>query len=124
MDGFDYSQGKFWLDLLQLAGLVLLGLYTHITQRSKANAQAISSLDQEAQERLETVREHVTSIERRVDVLENRQAQAPTHGDLAILHKRVTNATETMERLAGEFQATNRQLGLIHEHLLNDKRGD
>ncbi|MDR5857937.1 DUF2730 family protein [Halomonas eurihalina] len=113
MDGFDYSQGKFWIDLLQLVGLVALGIYTHITHRSKANSQAI-----------EEVRNHVISIERRVDVLENRQAQAPTHGDLAILHKRVTNATETMERLAGEFQATNRQLGLIHEHLLNDKRGD
>lgn len=106
MEAIDYSAAKFYLQLLQLAGLVALGIYTHLTQRGKANTDSI------------------TLLERRVDVLENQLAQAPTHRDLAILHKRVTNAAETMERLAGEFQAANRQLGLIHEHLLNDKRGN
>ncbi|SDK31473.1 DUF2730 family protein [Billgrantia gudaonensis] len=124
IEAIDWNAARFFFDITQLIGLVLLGVYTHITQRSKANSQAITSLDREAQKRLEEVRNHIVSIERRVDVVENQIGQAPTHHDLAILHKRVTQAASQMESLAGEFRATNRQLGLIHEHLLNDKRGD
>jgi|SRR5690554_1947360 len=124
MEGVDYSQARFWMDALQLAGLVALGIYTHITQRSKANATAITTLGERTQDRMEMTGQRVDGLERRISVMESQLTQAPTHQDLAILHKRVTKAAEQMENLSGEFRATNRQLSLIHEHLLNETRGN
>ncbi|MCJ8285118.1 hypothetical protein [Halomonas sp.] len=124
MEGFDYSQGKFWLDALQLLGLVLLGIYTHITQRSKANAHAITSLGEESQQRLEDLRFRVDGIERRTDVMEQQLSHAPTHHDLAIAHKRLSRVAEQMEHMSGQLGAVNHQLTMVNEYLLNDKRGD
>lgn len=124
MEGFDYGQARFWVDMLQLAGLVVLGVYTHITRRSAANTAAIDALGEQTQERIDGVGQRMSNLEQRVAVMESQISQAPTHHDLAILHKRVTRAAEQMEHLTGEFRASNRQLSLICEHLLNDKRGN
>ncbi|KMQ73777.1 hypothetical protein [Marinobacter subterrani] len=44
---------KLGLDLLQLIGLVLLAVYTHITQRSKVNARAIEKVSAALTQRMD-----------------------------------------------------------------------
>lgn len=122
--GFDYSEARFYMDALQLLGIIGLAIYTHLTQRSKANSKAINTLTEQSRKELEAVSSRVGEIERRTDVIESQMNHSPTHHDLAVLHKRVTRATEQLERVAGEFRATNHTLGLIQEHLLNGKGGD
>ncbi|MCE8027528.1 hypothetical protein HOP54_02340 [Halomonas daqingensis] len=123
MEGIDYSQARFWMDALQLAGLVALGVYTHLTQRSKANSQAITNLSEQSRAQLETVSRRVGDIERRTDVMENQLRNAPTHNDLAVTHKRMSRVSEQLENLDGRFTSVDHQLKVISEYLLNDKRG-
>lgn len=137
MGWFDVDPGylKLGLDLLQLIGLVLLAVYTHITQRSKVNARAIEKVSAALTQRMDEKEDddenkhghlvsRVSHLERRMDVAEHKLTVVPTHHDMAITHKRMSRVAEQMENMSGQMVAMNRQLAMINEYLLNEKRGD
>jgi len=133
MEWPDVGYMRFTLDVLQLIALVCLALYTHITQRSKVNARAIENLGNDLKQRitetenaneqaLGSLKQRVGHLERRMDVVEKDVERLPTHDDLAITHKRMSRVAEHMENMNGQLVAVNRQLGMISEYLLNEKR--
>jgi len=133
MEWPDVGYMKLGLDVLQLVALLLLAAYTHITQRSKVNARAIERLGDDLKQRIDekqddneqalgSLERRAGVLERRMDVVEKELERMPTHEDLAITHKRMSRVAEQMENMSGQLVAVNRQLGMISEYLLNEKR--
>ena len=133
MEWPDVGYMRFVLNVLQLAALLCLALYTHIVQRSKVNARAIERLGDDLKQRIDekqddneqalgSLERRAGVLERRMDVVEKELERMPTHEDLAITHKRMSRVAEQMENMSGQLVAVNRQLGMISEYLLNEKR--
>jgi len=55
----------------------------------------------------------------RIGRLEATVNQGPTHEDLADLHERITDLSQSVSTLTGEFKGANHTLELIHTFLLN-----
>jgi hypothetical protein len=104
----DYSAWRFWFDVLQLIGVLFIGVYTWIVNRSKANRTAIDRVDA-----------RVSRVQDRVTLLENDVRHLPDHDDLGAIHDKVNTVASGMSHIQGELHAINRTLNLINEHLLN-----
>ncbi|PWG62844.1 DUF2730 family protein [Spiribacter halobius] len=125
MEGvIDYGAMRFWMDALQLAGLGMLGLYTHLVQKSKANTAAIADVDTRASDGIDRVRDRVISVERRVDVAESQLASVPTHHDLGRVYERLNTVSQDMRQMTGEVRSIAHQLSMISEYLLQRSGGD
>ncbi|MDM8181269.1 hypothetical protein [Marinobacter salarius] len=118
---FDYSAAKFWMGLLQLLGLVALGIYTHVTNKSKANASAINTVRKDLESDYDHLEERVVRCERRQDFLEGQQKGAPTHGDLSKMYDRLNDVAEDLSGARGQMSALSHQLTLVNQYLLNNK---
>lgn len=125
---------RLGLEVLQLIGLVVLAIYTHITGKSKANAKAIEEITKTNVEANNAIRRdfeaglksleiRVGNTERRNEVLESQQKQAPNHADLSKVYDRMNAIAESMERQNGQLNALTHQLSMVNEYLLNN-RGD
>lgn len=125
---FDYEAARFWMGFLQLAGLVVLGVYTHLTNKSKANSSAIETVredlqteHQNLQDDQDNLKDRLALCERRQDFLEGQQAHAPTHGDLSKMHDRLNEFSEGLHGARGEMVTLSRQLSMVNQYLLNNK---
>lgn len=118
---FDYSAAKFWMGLLQLAGLVALGIYTHVTNKSKANASAINTVRGDMETAYDHLEERVVRCERRQDVFESKQENAPTHSDLSKVYDRLNDVAEDLSGVSGQMRALSHQLSMVNQYLLNNK---
>jgi hypothetical protein len=118
---FDYSAAKFWMGVLQLLGLVALGIYTHVTSKSKANASAINNVRGDMESVYDHLEERVVRCERRQDVFESKQGNAPTHGDLSKVYDRLNDVAEDLSGMSGQMRALSNQLSMVNQYLLNNK---
>jgi hypothetical protein len=110
----DYTAMRFALDLLQLAAILVLGIYSWIVNGRKANRQAIEELAVMLQ-----------SQERRISVAESRIDAAPTHGDLGQLYERVNLVAQDISKLTAGVAAIEYQVRMVSEYLLTrEKKGD
>lgn len=121
MENFDYGAARFWMDVLQVASVCLLAVYTHMSNRSKVNREAINALRGDVEHDVEKLEDRVARSERHLDVLESRLNGAPTHQDLGKVYERLNTVAESMENISGQFTAVSRQLALMNEYLLNNK---
>lgn len=103
----DYGAMRFYLDVLQLAGIAVIGVYSWISNGRKVNREAIDQIGRDVQQH-----------DRRLHVVESRLADAPTHYDLGQIYERVNATAQEMSRLTGTVAAINHQLGVIGEYLL------
>lgn len=126
----DYEGLRFGLEIIQLLGLIGLAIYTHVTGKSKVNAKAIeeiskantaanNALRRDFESSLDSLEKRVARTERRSDVLESRQNQAPNHEDLSKVYNRMNTIAESMERQNGHLSALAHQLSMVNEYLLN-----
>lgn len=112
MPEVDYNGLRFVLDLLQLLGLIGIGIYSWFVNRTKVNRHAIEQIERAAAEHA-----------RRLDVLDNRMNHAPTHQDLGQVYDRLNGVAETMSQLNGQLSALGHQLSMVNEYLLNRDGG-
>lgn len=112
MADVDYTALRFWIDVLYLGGVIAVGIYAWVVNRSKANRSAIDELDGRTQ-----------SVERRQDKLEERVANVPTHHDLARVYDRLNGVSEQVKEMNGNLTGISRQIGMISEYLLNRRDG-
>lgn len=128
----NFEAVRLGLEVLQLIGLIVLAIYTHITGKSKANAKAIeeitkvnvdanNAIRRDFEAGLKSLESRVSKTERRNEVLESRQSQAPNHTDLSKMYDRMNTIAEGMERQNGQLSALTHQLSMISEYLLNNK---
>ena len=118
---FDYEAARFWMGFLQLAGLVALGVYTHVTSKSKANSSAINTVRGDMESKYDDLEERVGRCERRQDVFESRIDGAPTHNDLSKVYDRLNSVSEDLSAVGGQLRALSHQLSMVNTYLLNSK---
>ncbi|TBW58543.1 DUF2730 family protein [Marinobacter halodurans] len=119
----NYEAAKFWMGFVQLAGLVALFIYTHITNKSKANASAINAVRQDMEEDNDRLEQRLARAERRQDVFESRLEGAPTHQDLSRVYERLNDVAEDLSGVSGQMRALSHQLSMVNQYLLNQKGG-
>jgi len=119
----DYGAARFWMDFLQVAGLIGLGVYQHMTSKSKANASAINTVREDMDEQHRHLEERVARSERRQDVFESKLDGAPTHQDLSRVYGRLNDVAEDLSGVSGQMRALSHQLSMVNNYLLNNKGG-
>lgn len=119
----DYDFLRLALQVLQLVGLVALGVYTHISSKSKANAGAINALRKDTEETYKSLEDRLSRCERRSDVFETHLSGAPTHQDLSKMYDRLNDVAEDLSGVSGQMTALSHQLSMVNQYLLNNKGG-
>lgn len=122
LEGVDYGAMRFFLDAAQALGLLVLFVYTWITQRSKANRNLIDQVEQKHDERGEELEGRMKRVEHDVGLLHQQVQQVPTHYDLGRVYERLNGVSEQVENLSGQFSGLSHQLSLISQHLLSNDR--
>lgn len=118
---FDYSAAKLALDVAQIAGLCALGLYQHLSNKSKANAGAINKVRHDLEESQDRLEARISRAERRQDVFESRMDNAPTHQDLSKVYDRLNDVAEDLSGVSGQMRSLSHQLSMVNNYLLNAK---
>ena len=118
---FDYEAARFWMGFLQILGLVALFVYTHVTNKSKANASAINTVRGDMEATYDHLEERVVRCERRQDVFESPMDGAPTHQDLSKVYDRLNDVAEDLSGCSGQMRALSHQLSMVNSYLLNAK---
>ena len=108
-----------------------VGAYLFMTRKSQVNSDRIDALEGEFCKRLDQLSERAAEedkdLQEQVSELSERVSQVegsrPTLEKLSKsvgqVHSRIDETKDLVSRLEGEFRASNRTLGLIHEYLLN-----
>jgi len=114
LDPTNWDALRFLLDVIQVVGIVGLGLYTFLTQRSKANAEQLEEhggkLNDHAkklvsfEERLKAAPGHddlkrVNENAEKLIAFEERLKAAPDHDDIEKLHDRVSKIGTSVNRV-------------------------
>lgn len=123
LPSMDYGAARFWMDALQFAGLVMLGVYQHISNKSKANSAAINAVRDDLETDYEKLEQRVALSERRLAVFENKLEGAPTHQDLSKVYDRLNDVAEDLSGVSGQMRALSHQLSMVNNYLLNNKGG-
>lgn len=117
-DPINWDAWRLGLDLIQLIGIVAVGIYTFITQRSKANATTI-------RQHAEMLADHEKSIVRIDETL----SHAPGHDDLEKLHARISdvktqvgNVKADVSHVKGVVDGMAGNVDLITKSLLEDRQ--
>ncbi|MDE2667537.1 MAG: hypothetical protein OXI69_15460 [Acidobacteriota bacterium] len=127
---------------LQIASDVILflisagvGIYLFVTRKSQVNSDRIDALEDEFCKRLDQLsqqaakedkdlQEQVGGLSERLSQVEgNRPTLEKLSKSVGQVHNRIDETKGMVSRLEGEFRASNRTLGLIHEYLLNKGKG-
>ena len=85
--------------------------YVYISNKNRVTNDRVTALQNDVDARLEG-----QSV--RVAHLEEAMLHAPTHNDIAKLYEKINDVSTCMNRMEGEFKATNRTLHLIHETMM------
>jgi len=102
---------QFWFTVGQTLAMGAIAFYTWMSARSKATRAALGELSQQ-----------VAVNERRVSVIEKQISMGPTHDDIGRIYKRLEAMNGELQRMNGSQEAQLRQLSLISEHLLRDRK--
>jgi len=92
----DYTAARFWMDLIQSAGLVLLGIYTWWVNRAKVTNGKFRDL------------------ETRMAKVESRSGCAQ-HSDF---DKRIRLVQESVSAINGRMEGVGHSLNIIQEYLM------
>ena len=108
-----------------------VGAYLFMTRKSQVNSDRIDALEgefykrfdqlsQQAAEEDKDLQEQVSELSERVSQVEgSRPTLEKLSKSVGQVHSRIDETKDLVSRLEGEFRASNRTLGLIHEYLLN-----
>lgn len=106
----DYGAARFWMDFLQVAAILALGVYQHITNKAKANASAI-----------ELVKDDYDDLKDRVAAVEGQLKNAPTHQDISKVYDRLNDVAGDLSGALGQMRGLSHQLSMVNQYLLNNK---
>jgi hypothetical protein len=119
---FESFGWKAALDIFQMLALGLLWLYTRYQRQQSATSDEIKALTASVSEQAHAMTELAASMTTRVHVLETRVNALPTHNELAAIYEKLNDLRVGVGKLEGLVPGIDRMLGLIHDHLLNQKR--
>lgn len=108
----DYKALGFWLQFIQVAATGLVFLYVWITNRQKANTQAIEKLRDDIGSEINKLDDRLIRVEKDVEHL-------PTHEDMAKLHARINETGEAIKHISGQLNQIDRTTQMINQYLLD-----
>lgn len=115
-DGIDYRAWQFWLNVGQVIGYVILGVYVWFSSRQKATVAEIKDVREKMEnlEKSQSLRcsEHMT----RTTTLEAAAKNAPTHSDLGAVYDRVNEVKGSVDSMKGTLRGVSTQVNLLVEH--------
>lgn len=111
MEHIDWTMARFFFDLVQVAGLVAVSVYAWWVNRHRATGQAI----QQAGERID-------DLERRVDGVDHDLRHRPSSDELRDLWRKLDETNQGLARATSTNEALAKQLGIIHQHLLEQRK--
>ena len=131
----DYTAYRFYLDVLQLAGTIAIGIYVYLSNRIRVTSKRFETLEKEvakrskAQDLADAIAEQAVGCklhQSRTVKLENNFIElkadfknGPTHHHLERIHERLDSLTEKLGKIDGSLSGINRAVDLINEHLIN-----
>ena len=107
METFDYRGLDFWWNVIQTSVLVFVAVYTWLVNRTKANREAIT-----------TVNEKVDGLHSRVTVIEHELEHVPGDQAVSRIHTRIDQVGQGVSHMEGEIKQINQTLHLIQQYLL------
>lgn len=106
-----YDEAKFWIDAFNLVLVILLWIFTWWINRSKAASAEVRKAEKQR-----------AALAGRMDLIEERIQHLPDDRDIERIHERIDDVSNQLSDMAGSMRASNRQLELINEHLINRER--
>ena len=141
MSTIDYAAWKFWFDVAQSIGTILIGVYVYFMTRKKGLDKRFEKIEagiskelkdhrKEIDDRctrrhegidtsLNVYRQCIDSLERSDQALDLKMQHMPTHHDIKELSGRIDLLHGTMSELNGRLSGINRAVDLINEFLIN-----
>ncbi|MBA2411075.1 MAG: hypothetical protein H0V62_15380 [Gammaproteobacteria bacterium] len=114
----DYIAVRFWLDLLQLIGIVVIGIYAWWQGRSRATTAAIDRVETHGRQAREQQDVRLREHNDRVLRLEEQIGHLPGRNESDMLSTRIGEINARVAEVAAEAKATNHLLAVVHQHLL------
>jgi septal ring factor EnvC (AmiA/AmiB activator) len=108
-----------FLPLLVLIIQVLLAWGLWSLSKKFVSREECRECREEARNHTEHARDRLSSVEQAVAV--SSAAERVTNDDLAKIYERINAVDRQVSTLSGEMKTINRSLGLIHQHLLEEK---
>jgi len=109
MDKFDWTAGKFWLDVLQMLATFGLWLWMRATMGQKTNAKELTAL-----------KSKVDTNEKRLVETETTIKHLPEARELARINSQLAQTTGQLEGLVSQMKAMQSKIDLLLE---NELRG-
>jgi len=110
----DYKALTFYLHVFEFICIGVVGVYTWLVNRHKANADAIGDLGKALRTEMNELDDRVIRVEKSIEHL-------PTHKDIEQLNRRIDDVAQEVRKLEGTLVQVNNSVQMIHQHLLNAK---
>lgn len=125
----DYTAWRFWFDVIQTAGGVVLGFYVWWVNRKKAAEKRFSGVEKrifEVESSIKGLPELCAERGRRIAAAEQEGrdlsmtvANMPGHEDIKDLSGRIESLNGSLSELNGRLTGINRAVDLLNQHHIN-----
>lgn len=109
------------VEVVQFIMTLVIGVYVWLTNRHKANKDAIDTVDAVNKASIKEVGARVDALSDRVLELETSVAHMPDHQALGDLHKKINEVSNSVSKIEGQMSQMNVTLTLIQRALMDDK---
>lgn len=110
-EAIDWTAARFFFDVTQVAGLLAVSAYAWWVNRHRATGQAI-----------EDANVRIDDLERRVDGVDHDLRHRPGTKELRDLWRKLEETNQELARATSTNEALAKQLGMIHQHLLEQRK--
>lgn len=107
----DYEQIKFWLQALNMLGVVGVAVYTWIATSDKDNSQHIKAVE-------EAMTRRIAELVSRLDRVETSMQHIPTQQELASLQGDMKSMKTAQDAMRDDFRTVRQSLTRIEDFLL------
>lgn len=117
----DYKAAAFWLDVLQWASIVAVGVWTYLRNKDNDNDTAIKAVNKSVGDLRTVVEAGEASQNLRLATIEERMRHIPSAEELARIEGDVSEVRTKVEGTLELLKRVEHQTNLIHQHLLNGR---
>jgi predicted nucleic acid-binding Zn-ribbon protein len=114
MPEMDYKAIALYLHIFEIISIGLIGFYSWMVSRHKANENAIDNLGK-------SVRQEINELDDRIIRVEEGVKNLPTHKDTESLNRRIDDVAQEVRKLEGTLVSVNNGVQMIHQHLLSSQ---
>ena len=130
MPNLDYTAWRFWFDVAQTLGGIVLGFYVWWVNRKNntdkrfkkieaSMTAAIQAFEEEIDGRCQKRLGRIEAVEKEERATQLKVGQMPSHRDIRELSGRINQLHGTMSELNGRLTGINRAVDLINEFLIH-----